>query len=441
MMNQIVEQYEKTYKEYKQELDTELTKTAESFVRIGYLLKVARDTNILAESGYKSVVEFAKAEYNIDKTQVSRFIHINDKFSEGGYSCNLMEEYKGYGYAKLTLMLQLPSAINENLSPELSKSDIQAIKDEVDEEKKISDIEVLLEQTDQVGTESEIESIIRELGKAETELFRKIHETIEAGEKQAVIEAMAPAGEKIYSVRVKGVGRILMTARDEEEIIHLIKIRTNEKMDSTWTEATEAWKKIIDVDKSTSENWSSVYGMEFPKQEVAPVQQPKKEKRKEEKVVKAKKENSNAGAEQENIAEQIPGQMSVNDYPELKPNVDEKVDSVAEENSEIIEKTESDTDSTEKIENVDNIAEIIEPETQENVDFTLTEPDSKEEMLCMDEDEQEMLVNSNESKVLKMLNDAQNDITDTQLYCLAKARLQDAIRVLEKLEKWKEWRR
>lgn len=376
-MDQIVEKYEKSYKEYKQELDAELTKSAEGFVHIGYLLKVARDTNVLAESGYKSVVEFAKAEYNIDKTQVSRFVHINDKFSEGGYSRNLMEEYKGYGYAKLTLMLQLPSAINESLSPELSKSDIQAIKEEVDEEKKISDIEVMLEQTDQREDESEIESIIRELGQAEPELFKEIHETIEVGEKKAVIEAMAPSGEKIYSVRVKGVGRILMTVRDKEEEVHLVKIRTNEKTDSTWAEVTEAWKKIIDVDKSTPENWSSIYGMEFPK--VAPVQQPKKEKRKEEKVVKAKlqkengkkaKENCNMAAEQEENAEdaQIPGQMNVDDFPELQPDVDEKVDNSEEETQKTIESTESDTESSEKLENVDNIAEVIPSKMPENVE-------------------------------------------------------------------------
>lgn len=64
--------YQKSYREYKAELDSELQKTAEGFVRIGYLLKVARDTNVLAESGYKTVAEFAQAEYSLDKTQVSR---------------------------------------------------------------------------------------------------------------------------------------------------------------------------------------------------------------------------------------------------------------------------------------------------------------------------------------------------------------------------------
>lgn len=44
-----------------------------------------------------------RGEESIDKTQVSRFIHINDKFAENGYSDHLLPEYQGYGYAKLTL--------------------------------------------------------------------------------------------------------------------------------------------------------------------------------------------------------------------------------------------------------------------------------------------------------------------------------------------------
>ena len=135
-------EYKKTYKEYKQELDAVLTRTAEDFVQIGYLLKVARDTNVLAESGYATVTDFAKAEYGIDKTQVSRFISINDRFSEYGYSDHLLPSYKGFGYAKLTLMLQIPDEINEALPPTLSKAEIQDIKDEVDAEiRKLSAIQ------------------------------------------------------------------------------------------------------------------------------------------------------------------------------------------------------------------------------------------------------------------------------------------------------------
>ena len=63
-MNEVL--YTKTFSEWQQELDTELVRSAESFVKIGYLLKVARDTDILANTGYANVVEFAKARYGLD---------------------------------------------------------------------------------------------------------------------------------------------------------------------------------------------------------------------------------------------------------------------------------------------------------------------------------------------------------------------------------------
>ena len=75
----------KTYAEYKRAFDEEMLKSAEGFVRIGYLLRRARDTQVLWDSGYANVFEFAQAEYGLDKSQVSRFININIRFSEGGY--------------------------------------------------------------------------------------------------------------------------------------------------------------------------------------------------------------------------------------------------------------------------------------------------------------------------------------------------------------------
>ena len=138
------------YTAYKQDLRTELERAAEAFVRIGYMLKVARDTRILEGSGYANVNEFAAKEFGLEKTQVSRFININDRFAKDGYSTELRDEYKGYGYAKLAMMLTLPDEINEMLSPELSKAEIKEIKNEVDAENKKTDIEVMLEEKDEV---------------------------------------------------------------------------------------------------------------------------------------------------------------------------------------------------------------------------------------------------------------------------------------------------
>ena len=83
----------RSYEELKTRLNEELSKAANSFVRIGFLLKLARDNNdILEGSGYSDVNEFASKEFGLDKTQVSRFMRINDRFSVGGNSAELLPE-------------------------------------------------------------------------------------------------------------------------------------------------------------------------------------------------------------------------------------------------------------------------------------------------------------------------------------------------------------
>lgn len=263
-MNEIV--YSKTYTEYKRELDAELSKSAESFVRIGYLLKVARDTDILAESGYKNMAEFANAEYGLSSTYVSRFIRINDKFSEGGYSDHLLPEYQGFGYAKLTLMLQLPEAINEALTPKYSKSDIQAIKDEVDQEKKVTDIERALEGTEEKPL---IEQIIFNIGKEYPELYLKISQRFIDGicTQEDIAECMAPKGIEQYTARILGLGAVKLFL--DEDGCHIVIIRSGEKEDTTWEIIRQQWEKIY----GSKEKWEELYGEKFPeKEKIAPVQ-------------------------------------------------------------------------------------------------------------------------------------------------------------------------
>lgn len=331
-MSQMIE-YRKSYQEYKEELTTELTKTAEGFVRIGYLLKVARDTDILAQSPYQTVVEFAKAEYGIDKTMVSRFMSINDRFSEGGYSDQLQEQWRGYGYAKLTLMLQLPDEVNQEISPAFSKAEIQAVKDEVDAEAKITDIEVLMEPKQERG-ESELDKLICQLAEEAPELYLHMAEIREQESEDWTRDAkeiLAPDREKLYSIRISGVGRFLLVIKDAEDHITTTALRTSEKNSYTYQDLREAWEHLF-AEKTEDMNWQQVwehtYHKDFPgKAQIAPVQQPGKpikteEKptpRKESKVQKArkpepvKKEQKKADPIQENRV-----QESVGEDPEVK---------------------------------------------------------------------------------------------------------------------------
>ena len=320
----------KSYGEFKQEMDQEIQKTAEGFVRIGYLLKLARDTNVLAESGYATVTEFAQKEYGLDKTQVSRFISINDRFSEEGYSDHLLPEYQGFGYAKLTIMLQIPEAIAEELSPNLSKAEIQAVKEELDEEKKVSDLEVLMEEKKD-EEESILFRTIKQLGQDDPDLYERLWAArMPFTTWEEIGPILAPFGDKVYSVRILGAGRVMMIIQDGKDEITITNTRTFEKEIVTRQDVANECVRILRDAETAAESWEKVYRKDWPKGKVAPVQLPEKpEPKKESRVQKAKKPEKpkKPGTETQSKPkeeEQLPGQMQVEDFPEYLPDKEEK---------------------------------------------------------------------------------------------------------------------
>lgn len=295
----------KTYGEYKAALDGELQRSAESFVRIGFLLKMARDTDILAEAGYRSVNEFAEKEYGLDKSQVSRFIRINDEFSENGYSDCLQEHYRSFGYAKLAMMLLLPAEINEELSSNYSKAEIQAVREEVDEERKTTELEVMLEEKDGRQQErSAFGKALYQIGKDNPELYLGVHDAIcntaydgtgrEVVERlvEKLMDVLAPAGEAIISARIAGEGRKMLSIKGADTDPVLVDVRSGEKQACTWNQLIDEVETMCQDAEDARKAWEILYGEPFPekKAEVAPVQPQKGQNpRKAGKVTKAKK--------------------------------------------------------------------------------------------------------------------------------------------------------
>lgn len=314
----------KTYSEFKTALDTEMNKAAESFVKIGYLLKIARDTDILAESGYNSLTEFAQAEYNLDKSQVSRFIAINDNYSVDGYSDSLMTEYTGYGYSKLAMMLTLPAAVVAELTPSYSKSDIQALKEEVAAEEAISPMEVYLEgEKEELEDASLLYQAMYQLFLENPELYEKPDADIDT-----LMETLAPAGENIYTVRIQGVGRIMVSYKEDR--VNLVNIRTNNVEICTWEQVTEEYTKLFG-----SCTWEERYGRPYPVKSEPAAEEPvhveavKEKKTKKPKVTKAKVTKAKVTSEpvitrceaksDEASHEPIEGQDTIDEHPEYLP--------------------------------------------------------------------------------------------------------------------------
>ena len=327
----------KDYNEYHNEVSGVLNRTVEDFVYTGYLLKQGRDTDILNGSGYSNVNEFAWGEYKLDATQVSRYIRINDKFSEGGYSSRLQTQYQGFGYAKLALMLTLPDEVVEELTPGYSKSEIQTVKEEIESEEKITDIEVLLEEKEEAQEEmGMLEKAFHELFLENPELYVEMAGFLKHNGAKHLKEFLVPDTDKIYSIRIQGIGKILIYMNDKKEEITIHAIRQQEKTQYAWEQVTDCISSMTDPEKDPKKQWEEIYAREFPqeeKPEIAPVQRkkpkvekakkpPKKpekkkpakpEKKKSETVEKEKKEQPAAQPE-------IPGQTELTkDFPEYCP--------------------------------------------------------------------------------------------------------------------------
>lgn len=348
-----------TYRELKAAMDSEMSKAAESFVRIGYLFKMARDTDILQGSGYSSYLEFAQKEYGMDKSQVSRFINVHNKFADPEDPTRLQVQYQGFGYAKLALMLTLPDTIVEELTPAYSKSDIQTIKEEIDAEAKISDLEVLAESGMQEGPEESGEKPVWN----PTDLFEQVVGMIldddlylrikcrralkaEPERQEALIqEALAPTGEAMLTVRVKGIGRMMFSIKSRQEDLVLINVRSEEKTAYGWGKLMNAVKGYCEAHEDREEEKPPVAPVQLPSEKlekkerkipkVTKAKEPEKEKESEQNPVKAEQSTAEPAknviqmeapdiepaGQQEPVPEAGDGvQMEIEQYPEYLPD-------------------------------------------------------------------------------------------------------------------------
>lgn len=126
---------------WKEDIRNRLQESKENFVVIGYRLKQIRDTEAYRQEGYGSVTEFAQAEYGLTPTYTSRFMKINDKYSVGGNSMELEEEYRGYSYSVLCEMLTLDDVQMEQVVPGMTVREIREIKQEERQQEEVLELD------------------------------------------------------------------------------------------------------------------------------------------------------------------------------------------------------------------------------------------------------------------------------------------------------------
>lgn len=172
---------------WKEDIRRKLAETAGNFVYIGYRLKQIRDSGML--EGAADIFEFAQKEYGLEKSTVSRFIAINERYSEGGNSLELKEEYKAYSSSKLAEMLTLPDTEIELIT---EKTTIREIRELKNFNKQKPDPEHTVETT-----WSALDKCLIDFFEQRREILNKVMECMDADPpryKEAA-EIMAPSGQ------------------------------------------------------------------------------------------------------------------------------------------------------------------------------------------------------------------------------------------------------
>ncbi len=129
MMDELSRWYENmTYQEAKDILREKLDYMKKNFIAAGYYMKYIRDHGLFREDGYESIWEFAEDNYGIKKSTASRWMAMNDKFSQGGNSPILAEEFRSFEKSQLQEMLYLDGKQMETVTPDMTVKEIREVR-------------------------------------------------------------------------------------------------------------------------------------------------------------------------------------------------------------------------------------------------------------------------------------------------------------------------
>lgn len=134
MENNLIDKNEKwyqklTYNDAKTILQEKLMNIKRSYIAVGYFLKYIRDNELYLEDGYKTIWEFAKDNFGITRSTCSRYMSMNDKFSKNGNTPILADEYEGFGKSQLQEMLYLDDKKMKEATSDMTVKEIRKLRE------------------------------------------------------------------------------------------------------------------------------------------------------------------------------------------------------------------------------------------------------------------------------------------------------------------------
>lgn len=286
------EYHQITLNEYisiKEDIKRRLNHLAESFVAIGYRLKQIRDTEAYRQDGYNTIYEFAEKELGLTKSPTSRFMAINDKYSVGGNSLELREEFIGLGKSRLSEMLTMDPEDYVLITAQTSIKDIREIK-----------------RMEKAAGENEVLTKFQEVLRKEYASPDRRKELIEIANAKCIDDIKAAVIPEGYRLMKKGV----LVIKFEDEKITVRTMGVSGVQELTWSEILNEYDQAFDL--GAADPWKATYG------EIEEEVKPKKVEKKPESKKPTKAESKPVATSQQE--EQVVGQTSIEkDFPEYLP--------------------------------------------------------------------------------------------------------------------------
>ena len=303
------------YIQCKNDIKNNLGSIAKSFVRIGWLLTRIEKSGAYKNDGYSSVSEFAQAEYGMNKSGVSRFKKIYEKYSVPGDTPELRDEYKEFNQSQLEEMLQIPEEDYVMLRPEGNKEDFRELKRFNKEND--SNPENLWSWKEAKTPEEKLKATVQEFFRENKEILNDFY-----GKNLSVkelAEEICPSGSRSYR---KGTV-FLMFYTLEQGIMVKIFGETPTKM--TYQEFVDHTKQIFDAAAAGDGTWDNYFGernvdpnktLEEPDHsgEVTEMVSEQNTEITEQILPNVGRENDIPGQD-----DQIPGQDNIQNHPEYMP--------------------------------------------------------------------------------------------------------------------------
>lgn len=255
------------YIQSKNEIKQELGGIVKSFVRIGWQLTRIDKSQAFKHDGYNTISEFARTEYGMNPSGVSRFMKVYEKYSVPGDTPELKKQYREFKFNNLVEMLQLPEEDQQIFHPEDKREDIRELKDFNKENE--SNPMNLLDWKSAQSTEDKLHATIQEFFREKTGILNALYssEAYQSGNIKEMAQIVNPGDSMSYR---KGTVFLMF---HQEDIT--VKIFNGEMRNISWDQFFTYTQEIFAEAAAGAKTYENYFGIPEETHDPTPKEIPK----------------------------------------------------------------------------------------------------------------------------------------------------------------------